>query len=253
MLSPRSVILTIVKVAGAECPMEILAQSAYGAPGWRCVQLDVWASTSNCMMTTSGQKSLSTIGFLTIIRDAEHGLFGGYLVLNSVGRPLEFHCTAPVRPNRAQEILYGTTLEPYLFGERIGPTLLEKSKSCPVMVFTDVPAAMATRQFVATPMSLVVHGEAPNSEDSAAEPNLGSYQRRIDAAQGPPRPAHGQLHHFPLGPYQLAVNPDHPEDETTLASCWPEFADQIDLDEPFGRIREAIDEARRGGERARAA
>ncbi len=25
---------------------------------------------------------------------------------------------------------------------------------------------------------------------------------------------------------------------------WPQFADQIELDEPFGRIREAIDEAR---------
>ena len=57
-------------------------------------------------------------------RDVEQGLFGGYLVLNLLGRPLEFHCTAPVRPNRAQEILYGPTLDPYLCGERIGQTLV---------------------------------------------------------------------------------------------------------------------------------
>ncbi len=111
-------------------------------------------------MISSGHKTLPAIGFLTITRDAEHGLFGGYLVLNAVGRPLEFHCTAPVRSNRAQEILYGPTLEPYLYGERIGPTLLQKSKSAPIAVFTDVEPAMAARQFVSTPMLLVLRDPA---------------------------------------------------------------------------------------------
>ena len=63
------------------------------------------------MIRPNGQKSLPAIGFLTVTRDLEQGLFGGYLLLNALGRPLEFHCTAPVRPNRAQEILYGPTLD----------------------------------------------------------------------------------------------------------------------------------------------
>jgi hypothetical protein len=58
----------------------------------------------------------AALGFLAVVEHELHGLFGGYLLLNATGRPLEFHCTAPVRPNRAQQILYGPTLEPYLYG-----------------------------------------------------------------------------------------------------------------------------------------
>ena len=66
-------------------------------------------------MTTG--KGVPAIGFLTVTEHAEHGLFGGYLILNVSGRPLEFHCTAPLKPSRAQEILYGPTLRPFLFGD----------------------------------------------------------------------------------------------------------------------------------------
>ena len=45
-------------------------------------------------------------GFLTAVDTPTHGLFGGYLVVDSLGRPLEFHCTAPVKVTRAQQILY---------------------------------------------------------------------------------------------------------------------------------------------------
>lgn len=58
-------------------------------------------------MASPAGKSTIALGFLTVVEHKQHGLFGGYLVLNQVGRPLEFHCTAPVKPNRAQEILYG--------------------------------------------------------------------------------------------------------------------------------------------------
>ena len=60
---------------------------------------------------SSGDKRSAAIGFYTVVPHEQHGLFGGLLVLNHNGRPLEFHCTAPLKPNRAQEILYGATLE----------------------------------------------------------------------------------------------------------------------------------------------
>ena len=82
-------------------------------------------------MTTGCSNSLSAMGFLTIVESSAQGIFGGYLLLNEAGRPLEFHCTAPVRPNRAQQILYGPTLKPYLFGEQIGQTLLSQTKITP--------------------------------------------------------------------------------------------------------------------------
>src|SRR5512137_623050 len=91
-----------------------------------------------CEMTASGAKSLATIGFLTICERPELGIVGGYLVLNTAGRPLEFHCTVPVRPSRAQEILYGPTLKPFLYGEQIGRALIAKAVSQPLFVCTDV-------------------------------------------------------------------------------------------------------------------
>ncbi len=52
------------------------------------------------------------------------------------------------------------------------------------------------------------------------------------------------LHQFALGSFRVAVLAEHPEDQPHLIEYWPHFAGQIELDEPFGRIREAIDEAR---------
>ncbi len=88
-------------------------------------------------MKTSDPKSKPALGFLTVIEDPQQGLFGGYLVLNMAGRPLEFHCTAPIQPNRAQQILYGPTLQPYLFGEQIAQTLFTKAKTQPLVLLAD--------------------------------------------------------------------------------------------------------------------
>jgi hypothetical protein len=228
--------------------METLAERFRSAEADK--SYEAMATTSDCMMINNGQKSLPALGFLTVLRDDQQGLFGGYLVLNAVGRPLEFHCTAPVRPNRAQEILYGPTLEPYLYGERIGPTLLDKSKSQPEVVFTDTASVMAARRFVCTPMTLVLLPAAPASADSYAastSEDAGAKRWRLDGAHG--RSDHGSanvLRHFSLGAYRLAVDALHGQDEQVLTNCWSHFADQIELGEPFDRIREAIDEARRG-------
>jgi len=208
------------------------------------------ALTSNYMIRSAGQKSLPAIGFLTVARDADQGLLGGYLVLNSLGRPLEFHCTAPVRPNRAQAILYGPTLDPYLCGERIGQTLLEKSKVAPKIVLTDCPPAMAARFLVATPMALVL-GAAESTPSTQSDSNPPSpVSLGDDPSTQAIHPVSGlggaQLHPFALGNFRVAVLAEHPEDEPYLIEYWSYFAGQIELDEPFHRIREAIDEARAG-------
>ena len=77
------------------------------------------------------------MGFLTEIRIGERGYVGGLLVTNHLGRPLEFQCTAPVKPNRTQEILYGPTLVTFLLAELIGRTLVEKIGVKPHLVLVD--------------------------------------------------------------------------------------------------------------------
>ncbi|MBN2022975.1 MAG: hypothetical protein JW809_09285 [Pirellulales bacterium] len=187
-----------------------------------------------------------TLGFLTVLDDEQDGLFGGYLVLNLLGRPLEFHCTAPLRPNRAQAILYGPTLEPYLYGEQIGQTLLAKSEAQPLVVCTDRPAALAVRELVDVPVALVLPPVSDEPvEASAATTTSDPSGRRIrfDAAHG----LGSSLTTFQLGRNHLAVSATASGDQRMIAQRLATVADTFDLAEPFGRIREAIEEARCGG------
>src|SRR3954471_20719084 len=87
----------------------------------------------------------TTFGYLSVINSAEHGYFGGYLVVGPLGRPLEFHCTAPVRPSRAQQILYGPTLEPFLLGEQIAGPHAEGAKPEPSLILTNCEATLHAR------------------------------------------------------------------------------------------------------------
>ncbi len=187
-------------------------------------------------MPDTTKNANSNLGFLTVCEQEDQSLFGGLLVLNVSGRPLEFHCTAPVRPNRAQEILYGPTLRPYLYGEQIGRALMERLSAVPAVVFTDVEPVLALRPLTKAPVVYV-----GTETESKANPEGTA---RIDA----PHPTPGgsmRLQRFRLGSWQLAVPQAHAEDESRVVSHWQSHADDFDLIEPFGRIREAIEEARR--------
>src|SRR5437762_13123211 len=91
------------------------------------------------------------LGFLTVLHEAG-GFLGGYLVTNLWGRPLEFRLSTAVQPNRVQQILYGESLAPYLCGELIGKTLVEKTATQVQMVITDHSAVLALRRCVDFPV-----------------------------------------------------------------------------------------------------
>lgn len=188
-------------------------------------------------MSSTDPKPLPAIGFLTVVRYEQHGFLGGYLVLNTSGRPLEFHCTAPVKPNRAQEILYGPTLEPYLYGEQIGQALIAKSQLLPLAICTDLAAVLSVREFVAPPVALVVASAETNTEPPSAP--IAAVHHRFDAGHAAVRPM------FQLGANRLAVAATHADDQARVADALRPVAEHFDLSEPFERIRGAIDEAQR--------
>jgi hypothetical protein len=199
-------------------------------------------------MPTDEPKSQPALGFLTVLEHAQHGLMGGYLVLNPAGRPLEFHCTTPIKPNRAQEILYGPTLEPYLFGEQIGKALVAKSSVEPLLICTDLRPAMAVRGLVSAPVALVLADERANDSPAASgvadgrgETMLRVPKVRVDAAHDG-RPL---LQIFQVGRNRLAVTPDRESDRAVILKRLAPLEDLFDFAEPFGRIREALEEAQR--------
>jgi len=172
-------------------------------------------------MSSSSLKPGVCLGFLTVVENADLGCVGGYLLLNPAGRPLEFHCTAPVTANRTQRILYGTTLKPYLYGEVIGQALLAKSKLQPMVVCTDSEPVLAARKFASVTLVRVL-GEDDRSAISA----------------------------FSLGKSFVVTAPHFESDQQAIAAAWSAAADHLDLFEPFARIREALEEAQQPGRRA---
>ena len=222
--------------------------------------------------TTTGRHATSqpALGFLTILEHEQHGLVGGYLVLNTVGRPLEFHCTAPLKANRAQQILFGPTLEPYLYGEQIGQTLLGKSALEILTVCTDVERALCVGDYVGHPIALVLPGGATPSPSTdqgseagveetpprpapeigesghqSAPPSNSSW--RVETA----RRAGGHLAQFTIGSNRLAVPAHRPSDQSLIVERLQGVA-PFDLAEPFERIRQAVEEAHKTGRAAAA-
>lgn len=158
------------------------------------------------------------LGFLTIAREGPSYL-GGYLVTNQWGRPLEFRLSTAVQPNRVQQILYAETLEPYICGDLIGKTLVDKTGLAVQAVVTDTRAALELRYKVDFP---VIWLEPPAVGEEPAQP---------------PKPV---------------GHPRFPDDEPLIAVLLEKLKGTVDLAEPFARIREALAEARKMGVSSRA-
>ena len=182
----------------------------------------------------------TAFGFLTVVEHPQLGLFGGYLVLNTSGRPIEFHCTAPLKPNRAQEILYGPTLRPYLYGEQIGRALVTKATTAAVAICTDCEPVLELRELVPTPVVLIVSaGPAAELPDGTSMPPTTGERPRSGCA------TNAGLRTLDCGRNRLAVRRSRSADADTVAIQLAELGDAFDLTEPFGRIRDAIEEAQR--------
>ncbi len=195
-------------------------------------------------MAASESKPCPTLGFLTVVVDAEGAHVGGYLAVNPVGRPLEFLCTAPVKPNRALQILYGPTLAPYLDGEQIAAALIQKVTLKPVAVCTDCPSVLTAQALVSQPVVLVEPPEESTPETGKTiPPEVATPKFRLDVAHELPSPFLSSS----LGRFRLTVDSAVARRVGGVTNLLAAWGDDFDLSEPFARIREAIQETQRGG------
>ncbi|MDO5309664.1 MAG: hypothetical protein Q4G03_09290 [Planctomycetia bacterium] len=132
-------------------------------------------------MSPNEHNKTARVGFLTALGDCAQGVIGGFLVLNLVGRPTEFHCTAPVRPNRAQEILFGNTLECFVYGEQIAPALIGRVKTDLVAIFTNLPSMLTASPFANAPVCLVF--QHARGEKSAESDRYAVWDRHSDSVK----------------------------------------------------------------------
>jgi hypothetical protein len=172
--------------------------------------------------------TVSNLAFLTILHEPA-GYVGGYLVTNLWGRPLEFRLSTAVQPNRVQQILYGNTLEPYLASELIGKTLVDKTATQAQILFTDMRAVLDLRLLVPTP---VAHLTPPDPLPAAYDPVWKHHSA-------------SSLEHS--SPHRVLVHPQFPDDLPAVRALVERLERHVDFLEPFARIREAVQEARKLG------
>jgi hypothetical protein len=150
------------------------------------------------------------------------------LVTNSWGRPLEFRLTTAVQPTRVQQILYGPTLNEYLHSELIGKALVEKTSVLPGVIITDSFDALALAGKIEIPvLALVPEGSEP--------------------------PRDARIIRHARSPIPLAFLEGNAAFAATLQERLERLDPSLDLLEPFGRVREAVQEARKMGVTQRAA
>ena len=162
-------------------------------------------------MWKSGKDGLR-LGFLAAIDVTGKGFVGGLLVTTQHGRPLEFQCTTPVRPNPTQKILYGPTLKSYLLGELIGKTLIQRAQVKAQVVLVDDDDMLELRPHVQIPVAMC--------EDDD----------------------HSDADRFLIGRQALSFHPGALSDRNEVQSMKRWFTQDVDLLEPFERVRDALTE-----------
>ena len=171
------------------------------------------------------EKNVTSFGYLSII-ESDVGQIGGLLMLNVQARPVEFHCTAPVKPTKAQEVLYGATLHSYV-AEQIAITLIGKSKLSPVFWATDSREVWHSLADAEGPMVYVP--ALTDGRDSIANRGYGSSR---NAGIG-----------FEIGGVEAFVANGKVSDKSLVTGIWNEHGQGLEFCEPFDRIREALAEA----------
>lgn len=187
-------------------------------------------------LTNSGLQTMSlssltelAIGFYTVEESDVVGWTGGLLLLNGRGRPVEFHCTLPVRPSRSHEILYGATLRDYLIGDAIGSLLIDKCRNRPQLLCCNQAESLQLGSQSDFPVGLVCES-AEIEEGPITDDTLPNYSA-LEIAGSTVRIERGSV--------------GQARELIPLLSSFP------DLVEPFARIREALREAQKQVSRSR--
>jgi len=160
------------------------------------------------------------LGFLRILELDGGGYVGGMLVTNQLGRPLEFQCTTPVKPNQTQVILYGPTLAPFVYAELIGKTLFARLDVKPQLIVIDQTPLLELRLHVPATVAQLFD---PQTESSVLPD-----ETRLQC---------GRQH--------LKFHADCPHDRDDAAERLAALPADADLREPLERVSEALQETLR--------
>ncbi len=182
----------------------------------------------------STESSQLRLGFLTAIHVDRRGYVAGLLVTNRYGRPLEFQCTTPVKPNRTQELLYGPTLVPFILGELIGHTLVDKIGVKPHLILTDRNEMLELRNHISIPVACLNATRAtPHTEQPSCNPSTPPIDLQNESLS---------TTEVSLGRRVFRIHSAHATDLGVLRHNAAAISPDADLQEPLQRVVNALNE-----------
>ena len=135
---------------------------------------------------------------------------GGALVSDDRTRPVEFRCTSPIRPTDYQRVLYGDTLDEYIFVDLIGVPLVNKALESVSLVVVEDEQFLGVRPHIDIPVVNLTPGPGEEGTETLS----------------------------------VEVHPDFKTERGFVESSLRQVTDQgADLSEPFDRIRLVLDQA----------
>jgi len=150
----------------------------------------------------------------------------GALIVTLSGEPREFRCTSPVRPNQLQRITYGRSLEPHVYVEVMGKPLMRALQESVALYLVDDPVLLALREIAEQP---VVYARRQGTATERA--GNGTSQASSILIPSPSGD---------FDPVVVQALESDPDDVRVASTVLAEAAKQLDILEPFDRLKLAL-------------
>ncbi len=168
------------------------------------------------------------IGFLGYREYEDGGAYrGAILITDEWSKPIEFRCTAPVRPTALQRTLYGKSLLPHILSELIGEPLVGSVREKPELIFITADAYFDLRCKISIPV-LKIRRKNGGAKSEADE------RGKIKAVLL--ESASGRFEQV-----EIEAHWRFPNDSENCGEKLREFFGRWDLAEPFQRLSEGLD------------
>jgi hypothetical protein len=155
------------------------------------------------------------LAFMDVILFSDGAIRGGILTTDIETRPYEFRITSAIKPSQLQQMLYGTSLKDYVYGELICAPLIKATKEKISFVLTRERYIMEVRPLVGVPIVLLAYNEK-------------------GAADG-------------VKPISFQVHKDYSSEFSPAQTVLTPITQKLDLMEPFERLKLALNEVHRLG------
>ena len=168
----------------------------------------------------------TTIGFLGY-REFDDGeaYRGAILVTDEWSKPLEFRCTAPVRPTQLQRTLYGKSLLPHVLTELVGAPLISSVREKPQIILITDEVYFDVRHKIS---AAVIRVARPSGSKAKQDDQLKSKLLLLQSASGKFAQVEIEAH------WKFAT------DLESSGERLRELFGRWDLTEPFQRLAEGL-------------